>query len=174
MPVLFNACGDKKGTEQVDETIPAGMMALDLTPYGFPLKINIPDSTANMGKLEVSEGESWGGVSIRIGKTFQLNINVGDEESTNLKMQKELLAATDAGECTYTTESDSLLVYVTKFGEEVKRNHFYQVIKIGTEKYVIRDINDPENEFLEDHIKKMMESAKTLRNNPKPAAEPKS
>lgn len=173
-PFLFTACGDKNGTDAEAEVIPAGMMALDLTNYGFPIKINVPDSTANMGKPEVEEGSSWGGVTIRIGKTFQMNINVADEETGNMAKTKEIWAAADAGTNTYTTDTDTLLVYTTSFGEELKRNHFYKVVKVGNEKYVVRDLNDIENEFLPEHITKMLESARSLRPAPKKAEEPKS
>lgn len=176
-PFLFTACGDKKNPDAQEEVIPEGMMALDLTSHGFPVKITVPDSAKGKGKVDVSEGGSWGGAAIRIGKAFQMNINIGDEESTNLSMQKQLLAATDIGTYKYDTDNDTALVYTTTFGEgteAIVRHHFYLVLKIGKEKYVVRDINDPENEFTDGDIKTMMEAAHTLRPAPQKPAEPKS
>jgi hypothetical protein len=157
-------------TSVVEEVVPAGMVAVDLSGHGFPLKINVPDSVAQMtmGKMELSEGGAWGGASVVLGKTFQLNINSADAEAADMAQQKVLLAATDAGECTFSTDNDSTLVYVVKFGEEIKRHHFYMIKKIGAEKYVVRDLPDPDAEYSEADIQKMMEAAKSLR--AKPAA----
>lgn len=165
--VLF-AVSCNNATTVTEEPVPAGMVAVDLSAHGFPLKVNVPDSVAQMkmGKMEISEGGTWGGTSVILGKTFQLNINSADAEATDLNQQKVLLAATDAGECTYTTENDSTLVYVVKFGEDIKRHHFYMVKKIGAEKYIVRDVPDSEAEYSETDIQKMMESAKSLRAKP--------
>jgi len=171
LPVLFTSCGDKTGDPQ-PETIPAGMRAADLSEHGFPLRMNVPDSTR--GKLEIVENDN-GGTMVRVGKNFQVNVNIAEGEAADLKMQKTLITAMDAGQSTFSVDTDTALVYVTKFGEELSRHHFYMIVKIGNDKYVVRDVDDPENQFTEDDVKLMMESARSLRAKPAaPAGEAKS
>src|SRR5688572_29562406 len=79
--VTMQSCGGKK-EEQTKVEAPAGMMTLDLSKYGKPFTIFVPDST--FGKLEITE-QSWGALEIRVGKNFQLSIT---EDPGDLELRK--------------------------------------------------------------------------------------
>jgi hypothetical protein len=176
-PLLWAACSNDPA-KTADDVVPQGMTAVDLTAQGFPIKINVPDSTN--GALLVTEGP--GGVEIKVGNKYDVIVNVAAGEDADLKNRKALIAATDAGVSTFTTENDSMLVWETKFGEVMPGDtanvhiaaHFCVLRKLGTDTYIIHDNNDnTENQFAKAVIDKMVESAKSLRAKPA-ATEPKS
>lgn len=165
LPLMWTACGTDK-PETVDEVIPKGMVAVDLTKLGQPVKINLPDSTS--GTLDSME--TPGGIQLRIGNNFDLLVNVGGAEEADLAKQKSLIEATDAGMSTFTVNDATTLVWETKFGD-LSMFHFYTVVKVGNDTYYVRDNNlNPENAFKKEHVDRMLESAKSLRATP--AAEP--
>src|SRR4051812_23174340 len=65
----LNSCGGKK--EEAAVVAPAGMITLDLSKYGKPFTIFVPDSSA--GKIEIIE-QTWGALEIKSGKNFQISI----------------------------------------------------------------------------------------------------
>lgn len=158
LPLMWTACGP--GTpETVEEVIPKGMVAVDLTKLGQPVKINLPDSTS--GALDSLE--TPGGIQLRIGNNFDLLVNVGGAEEADLAKQKSLIEATDAGMSTFTVNDATTLVWETRFGD-LSMFHFYTVIKVGNDTYYVRDNNlNPDNAFKKEHVDRMLESAKSLR-----------
>ncbi|MCU0434926.1 MAG: hypothetical protein MUC87_15830 [Bacteroidia bacterium] len=165
---LLQSCsGDTKTS--VQDIVPAGQTALDLTPQGFPLKINIPDST--FGVAEVMEGA--GGVGIKVGSKFEIVVNTAAPEDLDMKQQKALAQASmDGATVNFVTDSDTLLVWETKFFDLKPSRHFYMIKKIGEDNYIIRDnIQNAENQFEAAEIARMQQAAASLR--AKPAAEAK-
>jgi hypothetical protein len=164
---LQSCSGDTKTT--TEDVVPAGQTALDLTPQGFPLKINIPDST--FGMVEVMENA--GGIEIKIGSKFDIVVNTAAPEDLDIKQQKALAqAAMDGATVNFLTDSDSMLVWETKFFDLKPARHFYLIKKIGNDSYIVRDnIQNAENQFEEAEITRMQQAGKTLR--AKPAAAPK-
>jgi hypothetical protein len=170
--LMLTSCGDKPETPE--EVIPKGMVAVDLTKLGHPVKINLPDSTnGSLDSLEVPEG-----IQLRIGNSFDILVNTAGAEEADLAKQKGLIEATDAGASTFTVNDATTLVWETKFGEgdgAVVMFHFYTVIKIGEDTYYVRDNNtNPENMFKKENVDRMLESAKSLRAMPQPEAAPAS
>ena len=86
--VALPGCGGKK-EEQTKVEAPAGMMTLDLSKYGKPFTIFVPDST--IGKLEITE-QSWGALEIRVGKNFQLSIT---EDPGDIELRKNDIKSDD-------------------------------------------------------------------------------
>lgn len=166
LPLMWTSCGPGE-TKVVEEVIPKGMVAVDLTKLGQPVKINLPDST--IGILDSLETPA--GIQLRIGNGFDILVNTAGTEEQDLAKQKSLIEATDAGMSTFTVNDASTLVWETKFGE-LSMFHFMTIVKIGTDVYYVRDNNgNPDNAFKKEQVDKMLESAKSLRG-AKPAAAP--
>jgi hypothetical protein len=62
--VLFS-CGEKKQDEPI--VAPQGMNILDLSKYGKPFVIFVPDTTS--AKLEITQ-QSYGALDIKVGKAL--------------------------------------------------------------------------------------------------------
>lgn len=160
LPILWTSCGDKPEEVQ-EEVIPKGMVAADLflDSLGFPIKINVPDSTYGILEREATPS----GVQVRVGNRFDLLVNIGGAEEADLAKQKSLIEATDAGMSTFTVNDATTLIWETKFGE-LSMFHFYTLVKVGDDTYYVRDNNtNPENQFKKEDIDRMLESAKSLR-----------
>ena len=169
LPLMWVACnGDKPQVQE--EVIPKGMVALDLKPVGYPVKINIPDSTSGvLDTLMTPNGEQ-----IRIGTKFDMLVNVGGPEETDLAAQKQLIEAQDAGMSNFVVNDNTTLVWETKFGD-LSMFHFYIVVKAGNDTYYVRDnYVDPNNQFKKEDVDRMMESAKSLRPLEAPQEQPES
>jgi hypothetical protein len=65
---FFTYCGNKKETPKA----PEGMHTLDLSRYGKPFAIFVPDTVKS--KLMVTE-QSSGALDIKVGNTFAISIN---------------------------------------------------------------------------------------------------
>ena len=76
------SCGETKKTEEVI-VAPQGMIVLDLTKYGKPFVVFVPDTTS--AKLVVTEQQS-GSLDIRVGKGFAISIN---EQAADFEMRKK-------------------------------------------------------------------------------------
>lgn len=171
LPLMWTACGPDE-PEVVEDVVPKGMVAADLflDSLGFPVKINVPDSTS--GILERQPTPS--GVQVRVGSKFDLLVNIGGAEESDLAVQKSLIEATDAGMSTFMVNDTTTLVWETKFGE-MSMFHFYTIVKVGADTYYVRDNNtNPENQFTKEDVDRMLESAKSLRTTIKPKEEPES
>ncbi|HTF02468.1 MAG TPA: hypothetical protein VK826_00520 [Bacteroidia bacterium] len=168
LPLMWTACSDKPATPE--EVIPKGMVAVDLTKLGHPVKINLPDSTNGV----LDSLETPGGIQLRIGNNFDLLVNTAGTEEADIAKQKSLIEAQDAGASTFTVNDATTLVWETKFGE-LSMFHFYTVIKIGGDTYYVRDNNtNAENMFKKEDVDRMLESAKSLRAMAQPEAAPAS
>ena len=181
-PLLWTACSGTKPDSTQEDIVPAGMKALSLDDKslhldstGFPVKINIPDSMEdNLGAKHptvVNAKATPNGMEVQIGSHFDMLVNIGGLEESDLAKQKTLIGAADIGTSTFSTSDSTTLVWETKFGD-ASYWHFYHIVKIGTTTYYVRDNNDnADNQFTKGQVDKMMESAKSLR--AKPAAAPK-
>lgn len=158
VPMIWSACsGDSNATEDI---VPKGMKALDLKKMGYPVKINVPDSSFFP---TIDSSATASGAEIRIGQRFDILVNFATPEDADLEKQKGLLAATDAGISTVLSSDSFSLVWETKFGDAAFQ-HFIHLVKIGKDTYFVRDNNNNiDNQFKKDDIAKMMESAKSLR-----------
>lgn len=156
--VMWTACGENKPA-QTEDVVPKGMRAVSIKPMGLPVKLNAPDSS--VGVLDTMMTPN--GAKVRIGNNFDLLVNLGGAEESNLTAMKSLIEATDAGMSSFFVEDSTTLVWETKFGD-LSMFHFYTLVKIGNDTYYVRDnIFDPNNQFRKEHIDRMLEAAKSLR-----------
>jgi hypothetical protein len=171
-PIFWTACsGDKPGP--VEDIIPKGWIALDLKSMGYPVKINVPDSSYFP---TIDSMATANGAQIRIGQHFDILVNFATTEDADFEKQKELIkAGDDAGVQNFLAGDSTTLVWETKYGD-LSVHHFIHIARIGEAVYRVRDNNDNvENQFPKSDIDKMIESAKSLRARPADAgAEPKS
>ncbi len=168
LPLLWTSCGEKP--EVIEEVIPKGMVAVDLTDLGHPVRINLPDSLS--GTLDSME--TPGGIQLRIGNNFDVLVNTAGAEEADIAKQKSLIEAADAGMSTFTVNDATTLIWETRFGD-LSMFHFYTIVKVGTDTYYVRDNNmNPENAFKKEDVNKMLECAKSLRAQPMPEAAPAS
>ena len=163
--MIWSACsGDKPVTADI---IPKGMRPLDLKAMGYPVKINVPDSTYFTTLDTMS---TPGGAEIKLGQHFDILVNFAGAEDADLQKQKGLIEAADAGMSTFLPSDSATLIYETKFGD-LSMHHFIRIVKIGTDTYYVRDNKDNiDNQFKKEDIDKMIESAKSLRARPVPEA----
>ena len=149
--ISFTGCGTN---EKSDATkVPQGMMELDLSQYGMPMTMMVPDST--IGTLVVS-AQSYGDVEIRVGDYFQLKIAPGGD----LALRKSDLQADLLFKTTLIKEDPAMIIYKSDLPDGSKSfHHFYLLIN----NYEISDIGDSGEPLSEAVVNKMVEAAKTLK-----------
>lgn len=158
LPLFFTSCGEEKSAE-TEDVIPAGMRAVVLDGMGMPVKINAPDSSA--GILDTMSTPN--GAQVRVGNNFDLLVNLGGTEESDLAKVKALVEAQDAGTSTFTVNDATTLIWETKFGE-LSMYHFYTLVKVGNDTYYVRDNSDnTNNQFKKEDIDRMLEASKSLR-----------
>ena len=161
--VALPGCGGKK-EEQTKVEAPAGMMTLDLSKYGKPFTIFVPDST--IGKLEITE-QSWGALEIRVGKNFQLSIT---EDPGDIELRKNDIKSDDVNKFkAFVVEEPNTIMWESEITKP--EFHFYTIQKLGNSTYVFEDIKSSEAEpFSKDAVQKMLDSAKNMKEVKKPEA----
>lgn len=154
--VTLQSCGGKKD-EQVAVEAPAGMITLDLSKYGKPFTIFVPDST--MGKMEIVE-QTWGALEIRIGKNFQLSIT---EDPGDVELRKADIKSDEVNKFkSFVVEEPTTIMWESEITKQ--EFHFYSIQKLGNSTYVFEDIKSTEAEpFSKESIQKMLDSAKGLK-----------
>lgn len=155
---LVNCSGGKEADESAK--IP-GMVETDLTPYGMPITIMIPDSTK--GKAEITE-QSWGAVEIKVGKSFQISITEGEGD---VALMKSDIAGNEINKFKrYVKDEPTLLFYESEITQP--EFHFYTIVKAGNTSYVVEDIKG--EIFNEKDVERMIESAKSIKAKEQPAS----
>ena len=154
--VTLQSCGGKKEEQAVVEA-PAGMITIDLSKYGKPFTIFVPDST--FGKMEIAE-QTWGALEIRIGKNFQLSIT---EDPGDIELRKTDIKADDVNKFkSFIVEEPTTIMWESEITKP--EFHFYSIQKIGNSTYVFEDIKSSDAEpFSKESIQKMLDSAKGLK-----------
>jgi hypothetical protein len=152
--VLFS-CGEKKQDEPI--VAPQGMNILDLSKYGKPFVIFIPDTTA--AKLEVTQ-QSYGALDIKVGKGFNISIN---EQAADIEGKKKEIKEDEVNKFkSFVVEEPNAI-----FWESAIMNpefHFIVNQKIGTADYSFEDVKSTEAEpFSKEAIQKMFDSAKNIK-----------
>jgi hypothetical protein len=153
------SCGDKKADNGI--VAPQGMHILDLSRYGKPFAIFVPDTTA--AKLTVIE-QSTGALDIKVGKNFAITIN---EQPADIELRKTDIQEDEINKLKsfVINEPNSLL---WESGWEGSTNepqfHFVLNLKIGNSDYCFEDLKDPEaNAFGKESIQKMFDSSKNVK-----------
>lgn len=167
LPLFFMSCGEEK-TPETEDVIPAGMRAVVLDKMGMPVKINAPDSTS--GILDTMSTPN--GAQVRVGNNFDLLVNIGGAEESDLPAIKSLIEAQDAGMSTFTVNDATTLVWETKFGD-LSMFHFYTLVKVGNDTYYVRDNTfNTNNQFKKEDVDRMLEASKSLRSTKAATEEP--
>jgi len=142
--LFFTQCGgpDNSGqseTENAESEIPIGTMPLDLSGYGYPLTMYVPDTVGSIpDALAVIVLES-GALEIRVGIDYQVLLN---NSEGNLAAQKEHIQGDDVYESTFLVDEKDAIYYTSTikgFGLDTTY-HFFMIIRNGDKAYEIEDI----------------------------------
>ncbi len=161
--VALQSCGGKKEDQPAVEA-PAGMVTLDLSKYGKPFTVFVPDST--FGKMEIME-QTWGALEIRVGKNFQISIT---EDPGDIELRKSDVKADEVNKFkSFVVEEPTTIMWESEITKP--EFHFYSIQKLGNSTYVFEDIKSSEAEpFSKESVQKMLDSAKGLKEVKKEAA----
>lgn len=156
MITSIQSCGGKK-EEQPAVEAPAGMITLDLSKYGKPFTIFVPDST--VGKLEVTE-QSSGALDIRAGKNFQISIT---EDPGDIELLKTDIKGDEINKFKqFIIEEPTTVMWESEITKP--EFHFYTIVKLGNNPYVFVDLKSVDNEpFSKESIQKMLDAVKGLK-----------
>ena len=155
------SCGGKKQEEIV---APEGMHTLNLSRFGKPFAIFVPDTVAN--KMEITE-QSNGSLTLKVGKNFAISIN---EQAGDIAMRKEDIKGDEVNKFkSYITDEPNAIMWESEITKP--EYHFYTIQKIGTSNYVFEDVVPMDGEpFSKENTQKMYDSAKTIVAKEKPDA----
>lgn len=153
------SCGDKKTGGGI--VAPQGMHILDLSRYGKPFAIFVPDTTA--AKLLITE-QSTGALDIKVGKNFAISIN---EQPADIELKKTDIKDDEVNKFkSYVVEEPNAIFWESAWEGSGNDPQFHFVLnqKIAGGEYSFEDIKDPEaNPFGKEAVQKMFESSKTIK-----------
>jgi hypothetical protein len=156
--LVLASCGNKKTETDV---VPAGYQLVDLNPYGFSASILIPDSTKIQSPLEIKQ---MAGVEIKRGRGFDIVINTGDGEVTDMTFQKSQIEHEDPKKVKrWILDEKNAVIYEQQIMDLKPEVHMYAVVPVGTTNYTISDNHQSEEPYKEENIKMMMEAAKSIQ-----------
>jgi hypothetical protein len=149
------SCGSKKNGEEI--VAPQGMHTLDLTRYGKPFAIFVPDTVAN--KLQIIE-QSNGALDIKAGKIFAISIN---EQAADIEMHKRDIKEDEVNKFkNFISEEPQALMWESEIVQP--EFHFILNQKVGNAEYSFEDVKDTEaNPFGKEAVQKMFDSAKNIK-----------
>lgn len=152
--ITLVSCGGKKQEEIV---APQGMHTLNLTRFGKPFAIFVPDTVAN--KMQITE-QSNGALDIRVGKNFALSIS---EQAADFELKKQDLKSDEVNKFkSYIVEEPNAILWESEIVQP--EYHFLINQKIGNSDYSFEDIKDTEaNPPSKEAIQKMFDSAKNIK-----------
>ncbi|MBL7918208.1 MAG: hypothetical protein JNM96_07405, partial [Bacteroidia bacterium] len=136
---------------------PEGMCVLDLTKYGKPFAIFVPDTV--QAKLSVTE-QSYGALEITVGPNFGVAIS---ELAEDLNQKKAEIKDDEINKLTsYITDEPTAIFWESAITEP--EFHFIVNQKIGEADYNIQDIRSTEGKPLDKAaVQKMFDSAKNIK-----------
>lgn len=154
--VSLTSCGGKK-EEEAPVVAPAGMSTLDLSKYGKPFTIFVPDTT--VAKMEIME-QTWGALEIKVGKDFQLSIT---EDPGDIELRKSDVKGDEINKFkSFIVEEPTTIMWESEITKP--EFHFYSIQKLGTSTYVFEDIKSTEGEPLsKEAVQKMLDAAKSMK-----------
>jgi hypothetical protein len=152
----LNSCGDKK-KDQEAIVAPQGMHVLDLSKYGKPFAIFVPDTVA--AKLEVVQ-QTYGALDIKVGKSFAISIN---EQPSDIELKKKDIKEDEVNKFkSFVTEEPNAIFWESEITQP--EYHFIINQKVGNAEYSIEDIKNTDAEpFGKDAVQKMFDSAKNIK-----------
>lgn len=154
--IILAGCGGGKKTETTDQSLPPGMMVLDLSKWGKNVLINIPDST--VGPLTVED--MGGAVRITVGKNFQLSVKEG-EGNMDMKKNEDIKKNEVYKFDKFVVDTSDAVIYSWHMEGSQPEFRMFAVIKLGNVVYEVEDV--PGEVFSESACHKMLQSARSLR-----------
>lgn len=155
--ILILSCGEKK---QEGIVAPQGMHTLDLSRFGKPFAIFVPDTVA--AKLSITE-QSSGSLDIKVGKNFAISIN---EQPADIELRKTDIKDDEVNKLkSFVVEEPAAILWESAWEGSTSEPQFHFLMnkKIGNSEYSFEDIKDPEaNPFGKEAIQKMFESCKNI------------
>lgn len=151
------SCGDKKNGQEAI-VAPQGMNVLDLSRFGKPFAIFVPDTTA--AKLEITQ-QTYGALDIKVGKGFAISIN---EQAADIELKKTDVKGDEVNKFkSFVTEEPNAIMWES----EITQPEFHFLInqKIGNSEYSFEEIKSTEGEnvYGKEAIQKMFDSAKNIK-----------
>jgi len=145
-----------------------GYEELDLTQWGFPMSVMVPDAENN-GEAQVTL-TNRGALEIIVGQSFGIEIIYGEGDIELLKMdlEEDLVFSSEI-----VKEDSTLLIYkqdIPESGIKTQHHFFYKTL-IGNDIYEVRDLQG--EQYGEKMIEDMIKAAQTLRFTPITSSEPK-
>jgi hypothetical protein len=151
---ILTSCSNSK-----EESIvaPEGMNVLDLSKYGKPFAIFVPDTTN--AKLEVVQ-QSYGALDIKVGKGFAVSIN---EQAADIEFKKSDVKSDEVNKLkSFIVEEPNAIFWES----EITQPEFHFIVnqKIGNAEYSFEDIkNNEANPFGKQAIQKMFDASKNIK-----------
>lgn len=145
-------CATSCGNKEEKKATPAGMIGLDLSRYGKPFVINVPDTS--LATLHISE-ETSGALNIWVGEKFGVSIN---EQMADLEMKKQDIREDEVNKLkTFVKETPESLIWESEIVKP--EHHFLLNRKIADAEYSFEDIRDTEKDpFTKEEIQKMFDA----------------
>lgn len=156
--LTFISCENKTTPTEENQIIALkGYEKLDLTSWGFPMTIMVPD-VENNGEALV-EATNRGALEIRVGKNFGMEIIYGEGDIYSFKssLEEDPIFITKI-----IREDSTLLVYkqdIPDSGVKTQYHFFFKTI-INNEIYEVHDLQS--EQFNEKAIEDMLKAAQTL------------
>jgi protease II len=155
--IVLSACNnqDNKSTPA-----PEGMHLLDLTRYGKPFAIFVPDTTKAM--LEVAENTN-GALEIKVGKNFAISIN---EQEADLELKKQDVKEDEVNKLRqFIAEEPGMLVWES----EIIQPEFHFVVNkhAGNSAYSFEDAKSEAGTFGKEAILRMVDCSKNIQEKPR-------
>ncbi len=153
---ILSSCGDGK-PKQEPIVAPEGMNVLDLSRYGKPFAIFIPDTT--QAKLEIAE-QTYGALDIKVGPNFAISIS---EQLEDLELKKSEIKDDEVNKFkSFIVEEPGAIMWESEITEP--EFHFIINTTIGGAEYSIQDLKSTEAKpFSKEQIQKMFDSAKNIK-----------
>ncbi|MDI9339063.1 MAG: hypothetical protein QM534_00725 [Sediminibacterium sp.] len=154
--LVLLGCGEKTPKQEAI-TAPQGMNVLDLSKYGKPFAIFVPDT--NNAKLNITE-QSWGALEIKVGNSYAISIS---EEEADFGLRKADIKADEVNRFkSFIVEEPATLMWESEITQP--EFHFISVQKIGNTAYTFEDIKSTDAEpFGKENIQKMLDAARSIK-----------
>lgn len=165
---FFSCDNEEKSTNENKIIVLKGYEELDLTQWGFPMSVMVPDAENN-GEAQVAL-TNRGALEIIVGQSFGIEIIYGEGDIELLKMdlEEDLVFSSEI-----VKEDSTLLIYkqdIPESGIKTQHHFFYKTL-IGNDIYEVRDLQG--EQYGEKMIEDMIKAAQTLRFTPITSSEPK-
>ncbi len=153
--LVFCSCGRDKENETA-AAAPEGMHALDLSSYGRPFSIYVPDTTKS--KLLITE-QSSGELYVKVGGQFAVSIRSG---FSDLSIKKQDIQTDEVNKMkSIDVDEPEGIVWQSAITEP--EFHFVRNSKAGTEEFSFEDIRREDgNGYGKETIEQMYNSCKNI------------